>query len=77
MPGFCESCQQDKSDAIAIRQLRSFDLTAKDDQLLAKKSIFHQKVGSTAAQISNRANSQHDGGWFHPTFGLMLNPVSK
>jgi hypothetical protein len=45
-PVFCASCQQDNPETVAIRQLRSFDLTAKDNQLLAKKSIFHQKVGS-------------------------------
>jgi hypothetical protein len=57
MPVFCASCQQDKPETVAISQLRSFDLTPKDDQLLAKKDIFHQKVGSTAAQIRNCANS--------------------
>jgi hypothetical protein len=57
MPEFCAFGKKDTPDPVAIRQMRSFDLTAKDNQLLAKKSIFHQKVGSTAAQISNRANS--------------------
>jgi hypothetical protein len=46
MPVFCASCQQDKPETVAISQLRSFDLTPKDDQLLAKKGIFDQKVGS-------------------------------
>jgi hypothetical protein len=77
LPEFGAPCQQDKPDAVAIRQLRSFDLTVKDDQLLTKKSIFHQKVGSTAAQISNRANSQRDSGWLNPTFYLLLNPMGK
>jgi hypothetical protein len=77
MPEYCASCQQDKPDAVAICELRPFDLTVKDDQLLAKKSIFHQKVGSTAAQISNRANSQRDSGWLNPTFYLLLNPMGK
>jgi hypothetical protein len=38
--------------------LKPFDLTMKDDQLLAKKGIFHQKVSSAASQICNRANSR-------------------
>jgi hypothetical protein len=46
IPEFGAPCQQDKPDAVAICELRSFDLTTKDDQLLAKKSIFHQKVSS-------------------------------
>jgi hypothetical protein len=58
MTGFCASCHQDKSEAVGISQLRSFDMSLQDNQLLAKKSIFHQKVGSTTAQISNRANNQ-------------------
>jgi hypothetical protein len=77
IPEFDAPCQQDKPETIAIRQLRSFDLSLKDDQLLAKKSIFHQKFGSTAAQISNRANSQRDGGWFYPIFNLSLNQMRK
>jgi len=41
--------QQYKPEAVALRELRPFDLTAKDDQLPAKKSIFHHKIGSAPA----------------------------
>jgi hypothetical protein len=41
IPEFGAPCQQDKPETVAISQLRSFDLTAEDDQLLAKKGIFN------------------------------------
>jgi hypothetical protein len=45
MPIFYESGQKDKPDAVAVCELRSFDLTAEDDQLLSKESIFNYQIG--------------------------------
>jgi hypothetical protein len=57
IPEFGAPYQQDKPDAVAIRQLRPFDLTTKDDQLLTKESIFNQQVSSTEANVGKCAQS--------------------
>jgi len=49
MPGFSASCQQDNSDAVAICELRSFDLSLKDNQLLSTESIFNYQIGFSTA----------------------------
>jgi hypothetical protein len=44
MPESCTFGQQNKPDPVAICEL-PFDLTVKNDQLLAQESIFNQQVG--------------------------------
>jgi hypothetical protein len=45
IPEFGAPCQQDKPEAVAICELRSFDLSLKDNQLLPKESIFNYQIG--------------------------------
>jgi hypothetical protein len=76
-PGHTRQLQGLPRTQVDLCQLRPFDLMTKNDQLLTKKNIFNQQVGSTSVQISNRANSQRDGGLVHPTFDHLVNPIGK
>jgi hypothetical protein len=64
-------------EAVAVCEPRLFDLTAQDDQLPAKKSIFYQKLPSASTWIGEGSHSQQDGSWFHPSFYLLLKPIGK
>ena len=50
-PSFDAAGKEDEPEAISLRNGRLFDLAVKDNQLLAKQSVFSDQVGFTACQV--------------------------
>ncbi len=47
------AAKEDQPEAIGLRKREPIDLTVKDNELLAKESIFGDKLGPTSCQVTS------------------------
>ena len=53
-PSFDAAGKEDEPETISLRNGRLFDLAVKDNQLLAKRSVFSDQVAFTACHVGGR-----------------------
>jgi hypothetical protein len=74
-PEFCKSRQNNKQQTIAVCQLRAFDLSIQEDDLLAQECVLQDQIVSAARKISEKTGNQCGPGRFYPMSDTLLKPM--
>ena len=66
LPCSSHACQEHQKHAICSRASRSFDLSAKDNQLLAQERVFCHEFGRASGKVCCRPQHERGSGWLCP-----------
>jgi hypothetical protein len=66
LPCSSHSGQEHQEHAIGSRASRSFDLSTKENHLLAQERIFCHELGRASGKVSQRSHDENGVGWFGP-----------
>ena len=64
LPCSSHACQEHQEHAIGFRASRSFDLSTKENQLLAQERIFCHEFGRASGKVSHGSHYERGVGWF-------------